>query len=181
MADSAETLKETNGAHSDFIQDLFVAYSAALRGYFRRRVNNEADVSELVQEVYVRLMHQNTGGKLYLAPRSYLFRTAANLVKDHHRRNASHLAERHVEFQDEFAETSEASAEAFLESKQLSQILKEAISELDPKSRQVFLLRCIHGLSYREIQTRTGIPLRSIERYMSQALAYCWAKVEKHL
>jgi RNA polymerase sigma factor (sigma-70 family) len=166
---------------ADFVRELFLAYSGALRGYIQRRVHNEADAAELVQEVYVRLMDRQCAERLRKAPESYLFRTARNLLCDRYRRNAARWADRHVPFEDEMADSLQADPEAQLASRQLSLILQRAISELRPKARVVFSLRLIEELSYREIETRTNIPLRSIERYMSQALGHCSDRVAKQL
>jgi RNA polymerase sigma factor (sigma-70 family) len=168
-------------AHNDFIRGLFVRYSDVLRSYIRRRVKNEADVAELVQEVYVRLMHRKEAERLHEAPESYLFRTAINLIRDQHRRNTVRSADRHIPFEDELANSDYENPEAQLASRQVTSILEEAIAELNPKTREVFLLRLIYELSYREIETRTSIPLRSVERYMSQAMDYCCARVAKQL
>src|SRR5262245_22251663 len=68
-ADLAQTPTQTSApataARHDFIRVLFIEYSDALRGYIRRRVKNEADAAELVQEVYVRLMHLKCADKLH--------------------------------------------------------------------------------------------------------------------
>jgi RNA polymerase sigma factor (sigma-70 family) len=168
-------------AQNDLIRGLFITYHDVLRGYIRRRVKNEADVAELVQEVYVRLMRRKSAVKLREAPESYLFRTAINLIRDQHRRNTARSADRHIPFEDEIADSPHEDPEALLASRQLSLILEQAIRELDPKAREVFSLRLIYELSYREIEARTGIALRSIERYMSQALDFCSDRVAREL
>jgi RNA polymerase sigma-70 factor (ECF subfamily) len=171
----------TDAAYSNFIRGLFVTYSEVLRRYIRRRVRNEADVAELVQDVYLRLMNRNGAERLHQAPESYLFRTAINVIRDRHRRNTARSADRHVAFDDEFATARAGNPETLLASRQLSRILLQSISELSPSTREVFLLRLIYELSYRDIAARTRIPLRSIERYMSQAMGYCCAKVAQQL
>jgi RNA polymerase sigma-70 factor (ECF subfamily) len=171
----------SQAARHDFIRGLFIEYSEALRGYIRRRVKNEADAAELVQEVYVRLMHLKCAEKLRRAPESYLFRTAINLVRDQHRRATARSADRHIPFEDEMADAPHRNPEALLASRQLSSLLREAISELSPKTREVLSLRLMEELSYREIGVRTNIPLRSIERYMSQALGHCSSRVAAQL
>jgi RNA polymerase sigma factor (sigma-70 family) len=158
-----------------------VRYSDVLRSYIRRRVKNEADVAELVQEVYVRLLHRREAERLHAAPESYLFRTAINLIRDRHRRNTARSADRHIPFEDQLANSDQEDPEAQLAARQLGTILEEAIEELNPRVREVFLLRLLYELSYRDIQARTHIPLRSAERYMNQAMDYCCARVAKQL
>jgi RNA polymerase sigma factor (sigma-70 family) len=164
-----------------FIQALFVNYSETLRGYIRRRVKNEADVSELVQEVYLSLLRRRTAASLQEAPESYLFRTAINLIRDQHRRNSVRCADRHIPLCEEIAGTDHHDPEALLVSEQTSSALTQAVAELAPKTRRVFLMRRIQELSYREIESRTSIPLRSIERYVNQAVAYCSGRIERQI
>jgi RNA polymerase sigma-70 factor (ECF subfamily) len=168
------------GRH-DFIRELFIAYSRALRGYIRRRVRNEADAAELVQEVYVRLMHLKCAEKLRRSPESYLFRTAINLVRDQHRRATVRCAGRHIPFDDEMADAPQQNPETLLAARQLAVLIEQAISELDPKAREVLSLRLTDELSYREIGMRTKIPLRSLERHVSNALDHCCTRVAAQL
>jgi RNA polymerase sigma factor (sigma-70 family) len=168
------------GRH-DFIRGLFIAHSRALRGYIRRRVGNEADAAELVQEVYVRLMHLECAEKLRRSPESYLFRTAINLVRDQHRRATARCAGRHIPFDDGIADVPQQNPETLLAARQLALLIEQAISELDPTTREVLSLRLADELSYREIGMRTKIPLRSLERHVSNALGHCCTRVAAQL
>src|SRR5262249_29150988 len=131
-------------------------------------------------EVYVRLMHLKCAEKLRRAPESYLFRTAINLVRDQHRRATARWADRHIPFDDEMADAPQQNPEALLAARQLSALIEQAISELNPKTREVLALR-LDELSYREIGMRTNIPLRSLERHVSNALGHCCSRVAAQL
>ncbi len=117
----------------DFIHGLFVNYSERLRGYIRRRVKNEADVSELVQEVYLSVMRRNTAGSLHVAPQSYLYRTAINLIRDQHRRETVRCAQRHVEFQDDVADSRQTDPEELLASEQAAAALAGRHRQAEPE------------------------------------------------
>lgn len=168
-------------AEEDLIRNLFVRYSELLRSYIRRRVDNEADAAELVQEVWLRLMHHTASARLRESPESYLYRTASNLIRDQHRRRIARCADQHVPLDDDLIDGVRNDPELCIAARQLSMALEQAIGELSPKMREVFLLRLFAELSYREIQARTRIPLRSIERYMSQAMQYCGARLARQL
>lgn len=168
-------------AQNEFIRGLFIAHSEALYGYIHRRVRNAADAAELVQEVYVRVMRRPAAAKLRAAPQPYLFQTASNLVRDRRRRNVARAADRHVQFADEIASPAHDSPEALLAASQLARVLEQAIGELQPRAREVLSLRLLEELSYREIENRTQIPMRSIERYMNHALRHCSRRVARQL
>src|SRR5579863_6405893 len=55
----------------------------ALRGYIRRVAGNEAAADDLLQESYVRLLSAPPLAAPQL--KSYLYRTATNLIMDYHR------------------------------------------------------------------------------------------------
>ncbi|MDI1296885.1 MAG: sigma factor, partial [bacterium] len=72
------------------------ALRAPLTGYFRRRVNEQHDVLDLVQEVFVRL---STRGNLHEIDnlRGYVFQMAASVLADRQRRRVVRHQDAHVE------------------------------------------------------------------------------------
>src|ERR1700735_2523033 len=61
----------------------YIRTAPALRAYIRRVSGNSGAADDLLQEAYVRMLH----APLLTEPqrKSYLYRTATNLVPDHHR------------------------------------------------------------------------------------------------
>jgi RNA polymerase sigma-70 factor (ECF subfamily) len=47
-----------------------------------------------------------------------------------------------------------------------------ALAELKPKTREIFLLNRLDGLSYTQIAVRFGISPSAIEKHMIKALAH---------
>jgi RNA polymerase sigma-70 factor (ECF subfamily) len=168
-------------SQNDLIEQLFIAHREALYAYIRRRVGNEADAAELVQEAYVHLMQCKSAAGLHAAPAPYLFRTAINLLRDRHRRNTARAAEYHVRLEEALGDVVHDGPEALLARKEVAHLIDEAVGGLKPKAREVFALRLIDDMSYREIESRTRIPLRSIERYVKQARRYCASRIGRQL
>src|ERR1700721_2839898 len=60
-------------------------YYTPLLSFFRKRTRNTAEVPDLVQQVFLRLAQYRELGRIQ-NPDGFIFQTAANILKDHHRR-----------------------------------------------------------------------------------------------
>jgi RNA polymerase sigma-70 factor (ECF subfamily) len=100
---------------------------------------------------------------------AYLHTITRNLVYDHLRTRV--FRESNKEFLLQYFSTAESSPHEQLEQKQLSDLLREAIGNLPPQLRQVFLLSRMEGLSHEEIGQRLHISPLSSKTYMTRALA----------
>ncbi len=59
--------------------------------------------------------------------------------------------------------------------------LVDTLRELPEVTQQVFILYHFEGLSHQQIVHRLGVPLRSVERHMAKALAYCRERLGDYL
>ena len=68
-----------------------------------------------------------------------------------------------------------AQVEEILNSHQELALLAEVIAELPKRSRQIFTLRRVYGLSQREIAGRLGISEKTVEQLLARAVRRCAA------
>jgi RNA polymerase sigma-70 factor (ECF subfamily) len=160
----------TKGADIDFwFAREVLPLELHLTRFLRRNWNNESEIADLRQEVYVRVCDSARGG----APRQikpFLFAVARNLIVDLARRGISahsigvpkstlydqpinHVLPDH-----------EVSAGEQL------QLLAQAMSKLPARCREVVLLRRLEGLTQRETAARMGIREHTVERQMSMGM-----------
>jgi len=66
--------------------------------------------------------------------------------------------------------TEKESPEFVLEMKEFDNKLQAAIADLPDKSRVVFLMNRIDGITYREIAENLGVSVKAVEKQMSRAL-----------
>lgn len=66
------------------LDDLARRYYAPLVTFFQKRTRNAPEVPDLVQQVFLRLAQHSDPGRIENAD-GYIFRTAANTLKDHYR------------------------------------------------------------------------------------------------
>ena len=66
------------------LDDLARRYYSPLLSFFRKRTRNAPEVHDLVQQVFLRLAQHGEPSRIE-NPDGYIFRTAANTLKDHYR------------------------------------------------------------------------------------------------
>src|SRR5580765_5415751 len=89
--------REVDGAaiRSEALARLSTAFRPSLERYFQRRLKNSAEVDDLVQEVFLRLLVR--GGVEDMAHvGGYVFQTASSVLKDSFRRRAVRHADAHI-------------------------------------------------------------------------------------
>ncbi|MBS0422018.1 MAG: RNA polymerase sigma factor [Proteobacteria bacterium] len=155
------------------VERLFAEHGGALHAFFRRRIRSQADVPDLAQEVYLRML-RISDQEAIRNPVLYLYTVANNLVKEHavlnKRRPASMdidevTSHEHLELLPTF--------ERDLDTAQRAARLRVVLNELRPKCLAAVVLRFTHGLSYREISTQLGISPQMARKYVMQALSHC--------
>jgi RNA polymerase sigma-70 factor, ECF subfamily len=86
----ATTAQAAAGAREPMDESAFRALyqrtAPALRGYLARVCGSRTLADDLLQETYVRLLRSSFAGTSAEHTRSYLFRIATNLLRDHYRR-----------------------------------------------------------------------------------------------
>jgi RNA polymerase sigma-70 factor, ECF subfamily len=124
------------------VPDADVLFSAHRDGVFRYlcRIVGHEDARELTQEVFLRVTRAVAPGSDAGARRAWVFRIARNLalnhVRDDHRRGVA------GELPDDTAIPA---------TQVLAAALRQALEQLSPVDRDVFLMREAGGLSYEEI------------------------------
>lgn len=157
---------------ADPIQAAFQLHAAALRSYFRRRTGGAADVEDLVQEVFVRLMKREPQGSIdNLA--GYIFQIAANLLRERARTRSRqggigtpYLSAGTLEGDQDFsAERIELGRDAFAQ-------VESALRELPERVRTVFILSRFEEWTGAQIARRLGVSASTIEKDMARAIQH---------
>jgi RNA polymerase sigma factor (sigma-70 family) len=153
-----------------------------IRQFLQRRGQSREDAEDLVQEAFLRLHVYLEEGREVRAPDSFLIRTALNLAVDARRKNARDCRDQFLpETIEELAiadlqPTPEENVAAEVRLKEMGRVLDEKVS---PKTREVFFLHRLEGLSHEEIADTMGISLRSVEKRIARAIAVVWMERSK--
>jgi RNA polymerase sigma-70 factor (ECF subfamily) len=147
-------------------------YDAPLRGFFAKRVRNQADVDDLVQAVFVQLMQRGRGQPIEHV-HQYIFRVAANVLRDQHRRSQARRQDVHESYDEsEHAVRSDLSPERVLLGREAVERMAAALEELPERTRDIFILRGIRLCKYEDIAEMLGLSKHTVLKHMSKAMKH---------
>lgn len=148
------------------------ARSRTLRGaltrYFQRRLPNTHEVDDLVQEVFLRIVRRGDSHQLDQFE-GYVFQTAASVIKDRFRRRRARMSDSHVAFEPDLHGQSDISPEQTVLAREALRSTTRAIMSLPERTRTIFVLRRLEGLSHPEIARRLGLSLSTVEKHIQRA------------
>ncbi|WP_294029089.1 RNA polymerase sigma factor [Sphingopyxis sp.] len=144
------------------------AYGPGLRRYFRRRAD-DADVDDLVQEVFLRLQSAQLSAPIDNVER-YLFTAARNALISRHRRRQARGAMLHDELEDGIEIAEQRSPERIVIGQQEYRRVLDAIQNLPPRAREAFQYHRFENLTYQAIAQRMGISKEAVKELMHRAL-----------
>jgi RNA polymerase sigma-70 factor (ECF subfamily) len=143
-----------------------------LRSYLRQSLPSLADVDDLVQDCFARMMRARTSGTIR-SPKPLLFAIARNAVRDfiERKRRADLIP---IMENGEIAVLQEDSdvVELVCRKQELA-LLAEAIHALPQRCREVLLLRKIKGLPQKEIAALLGIAEHTVEVLAAKGTRRC--------
>jgi len=164
-----------------FLDSLYRQYARPLLRFISRQNINREEAREIVQESYCRL-HQVPQVESLESPRGYLFRTAINLARDskRQRRREFHVADAGAPGATDAVEVPCEAPTAYqvLKGQQELAIIRQAIAELSPTCRQVFIMHRFGGATYAQIAERHGLSVSMIEKHVSHALMHLKTRLD---
>ena len=150
---------------------LYQRYEPEIRRYLARRLHCEHTAADLTQEAFLRLLRRR-GEAVLEKPRAYLYRIAANVLTDHHRRMAAQPARSDDIALERAASDAPGQDRVVLAREKLAR-LRAAVDSLPARQREVFILHKYDGLSYAEIAAQLRISKNTVMVHMMKALAHC--------
>ena len=152
------------------ISEVVAGERSRLRNFIRKRVANEADVEDVVQEVFYELVEANR----LLMPIEYvtawLFRVARNRITDLFRKKRpENFTDAAVAGDDgellrleDLLPSPDAGPEAIYVRNLLLDELEFALSELPEEQREVFVAHELEGRSFKELAAETGVKVNTL-------------------
>lgn len=148
--------------------------TAAWRALVRRiqaATRRPGDAEDLLQAAFVR-MQEYARRQPVENPAGFLVRTAVNLSIDAARQQKSR-GELLMAASDlgEVADDQPLQDEVLQVRKRLEDV-KQALAQLSPRTRDIFLMHRIDGLKYREIAEREGVTVSAVEKHIAKAVLH---------
>ena len=166
-----QSTSSANRHQHQAIDQLYSHHHSWLQSWLRKRLGSAADAADLAQDTFVRLLQRREHLQLN-TPRAFLRTVARGLVIDHWRREELHKA-----YLEALAQVPEAQAPSAETRELLLELLERIARMLDglkPKVRRAFLLAQCEGLKHQAIADQMGISVRTVERYIADALYHCY-------
>ena len=141
-----------------------------LRNFIRRRVPDQSDAEDILQEVFSELVEAYRMMKPLEQVTAWLFRVARNRITDLFRskkREASSEAAVKIEDGDELQwedllPSPEAGPEAAYARSVLLEEMEAALDELPEEQREVFVAHEFLGYSFKELAEQTGVSVNTL-------------------
>ena len=142
-----------------------------LRNFIRRRVPDESDAEDILQDVFYELIEAYRFTKPIEQVGAWLYRVARNRIVDRFRkkkpeplsiaRNPHEDGGNSLSLE-ELLPSPDAGPEANYARSILVEELAEALDELPEEQREVFLAHEIEGRSFKEISAQTGVAVSTL-------------------
>jgi RNA polymerase sigma factor (sigma-70 family) len=156
-----------------FLIDLEKTHGRGLRRFLSSRVRIGADVPDLVQEIFLRLLRVEHHEAIR-NPQAYLYTIASHVLSQHALRSAA--TDEVLRFSNLVADlrgSLDSDPAAEVETEQLFEELVRDLERDAPRAYATLVLHRYHGLELKEIAPRLGVSYNMVKRYLAQALTFC--------
>jgi len=167
--------------------DVYISFYSRLIRFAREYVMINEDAENIVQDVFLKLWERQDTLHLIDNMNAYLFRLVKNKCLDHLRHKlTTEKCNKLVQSSFEIEMTLKIQSldkfdDSFVSSKNMEEIVFEAIDSLPKKCREIFLSSRIEGMKYREISEHYNISINTVENQMSIALKKLRVKLKDYL
>jgi RNA polymerase sigma-70 factor (ECF subfamily) len=171
------TLKSSSPADSKAeastpVCEAYARHESSLKRFIGRFFRSTPDIEDIAQEAFLRAYAVERNRPIE-QPKSFLFRIAKHVALSQLTRKARQITDYIEDFDDSTVIQLESSAEDEVSAGQILGLHCEAVAELSPQCRQVYLLRKVHGFSHKEIAEQLGIAVSTVEKHLIKAVEEC--------
>lgn len=174
MADSSKMRKLT--AISS-VYAAFLKSESALKRYLRRFFNREEDIDDMAQETFLKAYKYTQHRKIDF-PKAYLFQVAKSVAMNELTKKSRQLTD-YIEEACDAEPDPQASLEEEVMAEQTVALFCDAIAELPPQCRRVFLMRKYQALSHKQIAKALNISVSAVEQHITIGLKRCKSNIDK--
>jgi RNA polymerase sigma factor (sigma-70 family) len=152
------------------VTELAASHGPQLRRYLLARMRNAADVPDIIQDVYLRMLRIPHVESIR-SPEAYLFTVAQHVLQQYTLRQSQIPPSTDLAGMLEMSHDGLNSDPALeVHAQQRLEGLQEALNVLTPKVRATFMLHRRDGLSFDEIGAQLGISRPMVKKNLVKAL-----------
>lgn len=162
------------------VYEAHIRYGASLKRFIGRFMRSNSDIEDIAQEAFLRAYTVERSRPIE-QPKSFLFRIAKHLALSQLTRKSRQITEYIEDSTDSSVIQLDHSAEDEVSARQMLGVHCDAVAELAPQCRQVYLLRKVQGLSHKEIAEHLGIAVSTVEKHLMKAIERCDRYVQERM
>ncbi len=153
------------------LKQLCMAMRGELKRFLLSRRVAEDEAEDLLQDLYIRVATTSLGP--IHQPRAYLYRMVNNLAHD--RRRSRQRSERRDEvwtknsLGPDIERDPDPNAEQVMIAREELRRVQDALDELPPRTKEIFLNYRVEGIAQKAIADRLGVSLSSVEKHLQRA------------
>jgi RNA polymerase sigma-70 factor (ECF subfamily) len=158
------------------IDTLFRIHRASLLRFAISKLKDTDEADQFVQEAFIRF-EKNYDADAIASPQALLARIVSNLVIDRIRGKNARAAREDAwgklhtaGADDSLSHKQSVDPARALDAKQQVEAVLRVLDTLPEKTRKIFLLHRLEGLSHAEVSERTGIPRSTVEKHMIRGI-----------
>lgn len=172
--DTSEFITRLKNGDEKAYVDLVNTYNHKLCLYANSLLNDIPLSEDIVQNVFIKIWEKRHSLRVDLSLKSYLYKSVYNACINQYKKNQSltALEKKYVEGLDQMIENKD---EDTLEKIKLK--VKQAIQNLPPKCKEIFILSKKEGLTNMEIADYLNVSTNTIERHITIAFTKIRAEV----
>lgn len=151
-------------------EDLYKTYYPKLKTLFSKKLSDEQEVEDLIQDTMLRVYEKLDTYDSKYAMSTWLYTVAYSVLYRHFRDNASkpNLSFSKEIYDNEHTESFD-SPENILIAEQQQQTINKTLTALTPEYLQVYQLKDIEGKSLNAIATELSIPVNTVKSRLKRA------------
>jgi RNA polymerase sigma factor (sigma-70 family) len=144
-------------------------YLRKIRSVLYRRGRRSDEIEDLVQDAFVRLLEYCERGAEVREPEAVLVRTVLRLSMNQDR-DAHHDLYVREAIEDLVLIDPGPTPEEVLTADQCLQEMRRTLDSVSRRTRDVFFLHRLHGLSYAQIGQQLDLPVSTVEKHIARAM-----------
>lgn len=156
------------------VHTLYSDHHGWLYGWLRRKLGNACDAADLAHDTFLRVIaSRRLSAQFGDEPRALLTHIAKGLVIDHWRRQ--NVERTYLDALAHLPEPEAPSPETRLLIIEALMRIDAMLASLPARTREVFLLAQLDGLTLQQIAAHTQTPVITVRRHIHKALTACMA------
>jgi RNA polymerase sigma-70 factor (ECF subfamily) len=179
--DDAVLVERCRRGDSEAMGRLVLKYQNRIYNTILKMCGNADDAAELTQETFVKVIESIDRFAGRSSFYTWAFRIGVNLTLNHCQRNvrtghwsldaeiSEHDAEARAQLKEVLSDDSSPDPVLVAQSKEVCEIVTEALNKLDDAHRTVIVLRDIEGMNYSEIADVLKVELGTVKSRLSRA------------